>query len=218
MVSVLVALLCLSAFGVVSSDRLTLGPATPLDDLLIVLDPGHGGDDRGVCYFPSDLIEKEINLDMAFRLRDHLEKAGAQVLFTRTDDTFISLDERAAFANEAGADLFISLHVNRMPGHPDCFGAQTFYFPGSKEGERLAQFLQEELIQMDPENYRSPLPGSYRVLRLTTMPGALVEIGFMTNARDRQLIATAEYRERVAMAIAQGVVRYVTESLPELDR
>ena len=106
----------------------------------------------------------------------------------------------------------MSLHVNRIPGHPDCFGAQTFYFPGSEEGERLAQLLQEELIKIDPENYRSPLPGNYGVLRLTTMPGALVEIGFMTSARDRELIATTVYRDQVAMAITQGVIRLFTES------
>lgn len=182
-----------------------------LKDLLIVLDPGHGGADRGVCHFPDDLIEKEINLDMANRVRAVLEAAGARVLLTRADDVFLSLDDRARAANEAGAHLFLSLHVNRIPGHPECFGAQTFYFPGSTQGERLASIIQEELIKVDPENYRDPLPGSYRVLRLTTMPGALVEIGFMTNARDRELIATEAYRDRIARAIAAGVARYVAE-------
>ncbi|HLS90503.1 MAG TPA: N-acetylmuramoyl-L-alanine amidase [Limnochordia bacterium] len=196
------------------SERPAQEPIAPLTGLLIVLDPGHGGDDRGVCHFESDLIEKEINLDLALRLQEQLEKAGARVLLTRADDTFVPLDERARIANDAEAHLFLSLHVNRIPGHPDCFGAQAFYFPGSKEGERLAQLLQEELIKIDPENYRSPLPGNYRVLRLTTMPGALVEIGFMTSARDRELIATAEYRDQVAMAITQGVIRFFTESPP----
>lgn len=162
----------------------------PLQGLLIALDPGHGGIDRGVCHFPDELIEKEINLDMATRLKAVLETAGAQVLLTRAEDASLSLDERAEAANRAGAHLFLSLHVNRIPGHPECFGAQTFYFPGSADGERLATIIQEELIKADPENYRNPLPGSYRVLRLTTMPGALVEIGFMTNERDRQLMAT----------------------------
>ena len=204
--------LCLGVLGVGGSERQRSEAIEPLSDLLVVLDPGHGGEDRGVCYFPSDLIEKEINLDMAFRLRHELERVGARVLITRREDTFVSLDERADLANAAGADLFLSLHVNRIPGHPECYGAQTFYFPGSAEGERLAKLLQEELIKIDPENYRSPLPGSYRVLRLTTMPGALVEIGFMTNARDRGLIATDEYRDRVASAIVQGVIRFVQES------
>lgn len=214
---VLFTILCVGVLGVVGSEHHRTETILPLSELLVVLDPGHGGDDRGVCYFPSDLIEKEINLNMAFRLRDELERAGARVLVTRTDDTFLSLDERAEMANAAGADLFLSLHVNRIPGHPDCFGAQTFYFPGSAEGEQLAKLLQEELIKIDPENDRSSLPGSYRVLRLTTMPGALVEIGFMTNARDRGLIATEEYRDRVTSAIVQGVIRYRQDHLEPHD-
>ena len=183
--------------------------ARPLQGLVIAVDPGHGGSDRGVCHFPDELIEKEINLDMAGRLKTLLEAAGAQVLLTRAEDTYLSLDERAEAANKAGAHLFLSLHVNRIPGHPECFGAQTFYFPGSPDGERLAALIQEELIKADPENYRDPLPGSYRVLRLTTMPGALVEIGFMTNERDRALMATDEYRNRIAQAIMLGVIRFV---------
>lgn len=186
-------------------------PHLPLENVLIVLDPGHGGEDRGVCHFPDDLIEKEINLDVALRLKGELEKAGARVLLTRDEDTFVSLDERAKVANDAQADVFLSLHVNRIPGHPDCFGAQTFFFPGSEEGKRFAQFLQEELLKIDPENYRSPLAGAYRVLRLTTMPGALVEIGFMTNARDRQLIAGEEYRDQVSVAITRGVIRFLSD-------
>src|SRR5690554_6599893 len=129
---VLAAALCLGVFGGIGSERLpSKAPqpsSSPLDGLLVVLDPGHGGDDRGVCHFSDDLIEKEINLDMAFRLKEELERAGADVALTRSDDTFISLDQRAEMANAAGAHLFLSLHVKRIPGHPDCFGAQTFYF------------------------------------------------------------------------------------------
>lgn len=185
--------------------------AKPLQGLLIALDPGHGGSDRGVCHFPDDLIEKEINLDMAARLKAVLEAGGARVLLTREEDVYLSLDERAETANAAGAHLFLSLHVNRIPGHPECYGAQTFYFPDSADGQRLAAVIQEELIKVDPENYRTPLAGSYRVLRLTTMPGALVEIGFMTNERDRELMATEEYRNRIAQAVALGVIRFVQE-------
>ena len=88
------------------SERPAQEPIAPLTGLLIVLDPGHGGDDRGVCHFESDLIEKEINLDLALRLQEQLEKAGARVLLTRADDTFVSLDERARIANDAEAHLF----------------------------------------------------------------------------------------------------------------
>lgn len=183
----------------------------PLSGLVIAVDPGHGGDDRGVCYFPNDLIEKEVNLDLARRVASRLAAEGARVVFTREEDAFISLDERAAMANDAGADLFLSIHTNRIPGHPECFGAQTFYHPASEEGKRLAELIQAELLKVDPENYRSALPGNYRVLRLSQMPGVIVEIGFLTNERDRELIATEAYRERVADAVVLGVLRYLGE-------
>jgi len=180
----------------------------PLSGVLVAVDPGHGGPDRGACHLPSGLVEKEINLDMALRLERALKASGAQVFLTRRDDTFVSLDERARRANEQGADVFVSLHVNRFPS-PECFGAQTFYLPESLEGRRLALLIQEELRQVYPPNYRQALPGNYRVLRGTAMPAALVEIGFVTNATDRDLMQQDDYREAVAAAIARAIIRFV---------
>lgn len=193
------------------------GSGRPLRGKTIVVDAGHGGDDRGVCYFPDDLIEKEINLDMARRVQTALELAGARVVMTRLDDVFISLDDRAEQANQLGADLFLSLHVNRIPRHPECFGAQTFFFPSSDKSQKLAKTLQDELLKIDPENYRTALPGKYRVLRQTQMPGVIVEIGFMTNARDRSLIATDEYRSDAAAAVVAGVIRFFEEDADTED-
>lgn len=184
-------------------------PMGPLHGMRIAIDAGHGGEDRGVCHFPDELIEKEINLAMAFRLAAALVDVGAEVFLTRTDDTFIPLSERAERSNDFGAQLFISLHVNRIPGHPECFGAQTFYFPTSAEGERLATLIQAELLGIDPDNYRQAMPGNFAVLRQSKMPGALVEIAFMTNERDRQLLQEEQYREKVVGAIVGGIVRFV---------
>lgn len=184
-------------------------PAPPLDQWRIAVDAGHGGSDRGVCDVTEDLVEKEINLDMAHRLAEALQTLGADVLLTRTDDTFIPLPERAQRANEFGAHLFLSLHVNRIPGHPECFGAQTFFFPNTPEGERLARLIQDELLGIDQENYRVAMPGRYRVLRETHMPAALVEVAFMTNARDRALLQDPAYREKVTGAVVQGILRFI---------
>ncbi len=175
----------------------------------IVIDPGHGDHDRGVCHFPKDLIEKEINLDMAHRLQRMLRAQGALVALTRTDDTFLSLDERAEIANDLKADFLISIHTNRIPKHPECFGAQTFYHPSSDESKMLAITVQEALREVDPENYRQALPGDYRVLRRSAMPSILVEVGFLTNARDRSLIATSKYRDDIALGVVAGLVRYL---------
>ena len=183
-------------------------PDRPLAGVLVAVDPGHGGHDRGACHLPSGLVEKEINLDMALRLERALKASGAQVVLTRRDDTFVSLDDRAQLANERGAHVFLSLHVNRYPS-PECFGAQTFYFPSSEEGRRLALLIQEELLEIYPPNYRQALPGNYRVLRVARMPAALVEIGFVTNATDRALMQREDYREAVAGAIVRALIRFV---------
>lgn len=189
-------------------------PSAPLAGVRIVLDPGHGGADRGACHFGDGLIEKQINLDVAFRLEERLRDLGAEVHLTRVDDRFIPLDERAAFANRIGAHILVSLHVNRYPSAV-CFGAQTFYHPSSAEGRRLAHLVQEELLKVDPDNYRQALPGNYKVLRLSAMPGALVEIGFITHPGDRKKLADFGYRDRVAEAIAQGIVRFAAGEQPK---
>lgn len=191
-------------------------PSLPLAGLRIVVDPGHGGSDRGACHFGDGLIEKQINLDMAFRLEERLRDLGAEIFLTRLDDRYVSLDERAALANRLGAHMLISLHVNRYPSAV-CFGAQTFYYPGSVEGHRLAVLIQDELLRVDPDNYRRALPGHYKVLRLSAMPGALVEIGFITHPGDRRKLTDFGYRDRVADAIARGIVRFASGESPGTD-
>mgnify|MGYP001157836617 CR=1 FL=1 len=187
----------------------SVGSHSPLQGWRIVVDAGHGGEDRGVCYFPDALIEKEINLDMANRLGAALAAAGAEIFYTRTDDVFVSLEDRAEHANAVQADLFISLHVNRIPNHPECFGAQTFYYPTSEASKAFAEFIQAELLRVDPENYRQIQSGNYKVLRLTNMPAVIVEIAFMTNERDRRLLQDDAYRDAITQAIVAGVIGYV---------
>src|SRR5690606_37950016 len=121
------------------------------------------------------------------------------------------LDDRAALANRLHAGLFVSIHVNRYSS-PVCFGAQTFFHPASEGGRRLAVEIQKELLKIDPENYRQPLGGNYRVLRLAAMPAALVEIGFITNPGDRRRLADFAYRDAVADAVAAGIVNFVAQS------
>lgn len=189
-------------------------PPGPLVGVAVVIDPGHGGIDQGACHFPSELIEKEINLDMALRLERELLKAGATVFVTRRDDTFLTLDERSRIANEHNADLFLSLHVNRFPS-ADCFGAQTFYVPESDSSRTFARLIQEELLNVYPPNYRQALPGNFRVLRGTRMPAVLVEIGFVTSPVDRQLLQQSDYRDKVAVALVAGCVRFLAGQSPE---
>ena len=103
-----------------------LDPAVfPLGIERVVLDPGHGGRSPG-AHFATDLVEKDLTLDIALRLRDLLREAGFEVAMTRQDDREVSLEERAAFANGAGADLFLSIHVNWIENR-DVRGVETYY-------------------------------------------------------------------------------------------
>lgn len=198
----------LGRFGSKSPPAEPPPPPGPLAGVTIVVDPGHGGIDKGACHFPSNLIEKEINLDVALRLEKALLKQDATVHLTRKDDTFLGLDERVRFANERQADLFLSIHVNRFPS-PDCFGAQTFFFPESEAGRNFALIVQEELLRVYPPNYRTALPANFRVLRGTQMPSALVEIGFVTSPVDRELLLQPSYREDVVQALVAACIRYL---------
>ncbi|ADU51459.1 cell wall hydrolase/autolysin [Thermaerobacter marianensis DSM 12885] len=179
----------------------------PLAGTLIVVDPGHGGVDRGACHLPSNTIESEIALDFSFLLRKLLRDQGARVLLTRTTDEDLDLDPRIEIANANGADYFLSIHVNWFPD-PTCFGAQTFYFPGREESRRLALLVQDELKKVDPDNYREIQTGRYRVLRLTRMPGVLVELGFVDSPHDRAILHDAGKRRQLAEAIVRGVIRH----------
>lgn len=181
---------------------------------LIAVDAGHGGNDYG-AWFPKDaVVEKDITLDVAFRVGQDLANAGAAVVLIREDDTFVQLSERANIANRADARMFISIHVNRYPGDNRCCGAQTFYQKGSKESQTLAELVQDRLRSLDTENRREAVPADYQVLRESQMPAVLVEIGFATNSRDRRLIMDADYRSSVAYAIKEAVVAYSRHALP----
>lgn len=178
-----------------------------LAGLLVVLDPGHGGIDRGACHLASNTIESEITLEFSLLLKQLLKDQGARVLLTRTTDEDLDLDPRIEIANANGADYFVSIHVNWFPD-PSCFGAQTFYFPGREESRRLALLIQDELQRMDPENFREIQAGRYRVLRLTRMPGVLVELGFVDSPHDRAILHDPSQRRRLAEAIVRGLVRH----------
>ncbi|HEX6970625.1 MAG TPA: N-acetylmuramoyl-L-alanine amidase [Limnochordia bacterium] len=194
-------------WAVASRPGATPGQAGPLAGWRVAIDPGHGGEDSGACHPASGLEEKAINLDLAFRLERALEALGAEVVLTRREDVDVAPQEAVQFANEAGAGIYISLHVNSFPT-PDCFGAQTFYNAQSPESRRLARLIQEELVRLQPENFREALPGDFYVLRHTRMPAALVEAGFITHAQDRALLQDPAYLERAAGAIARALARY----------
>jgi N-acetylmuramoyl-L-alanine amidase len=173
---------------------------------VVVIDPGHGGRDRGGM--PGQrLAEKGFTLDTAKRLARVLGNGtGIKVVLTRDDDTFVSLTERTNVANRyAGRDaVFVSIHFNagRREG---AYGIETYY---NQRGLRLATLVHPRVIQAMASIDRGVRYRGYSVLRKNRLPAILVECGFLTNAAEAARISDSNSRERLARAIAAAIVRY----------
>lgn len=196
----------------------------PLSGQTIVIDPGHGGPDGGAVG-KDGTMEKDIALTVSHALRDYLQEAGALVYLTREDDSDLAgqdvhglsrrksadIRNRLAFIQERHADLFISIHLNALPSSR-WRGAQTFYYPRFPENEFLATMIQEEIIRNLENTDRVPLQMDHvYLLKFAEVPGALVEIGFLSHNDERELLKDKTYQQQMAASIYQGIVRYVTE-------
>jgi N-acetylmuramoyl-L-alanine amidase len=187
-------------------------------DTLIVIDPGHGGEDPGASH--NGVKEKDINLDVSHRLRALLEELGFRTLMIREKDTFVDLYERAAIANAANADLYISVHSNAHETDSSICGVETLYYPSEKsetdnrDNYTLAKIIQQALLAELKTIDRGVIPRPNLVVtRETKMPAVIAELGFITNGQERALLLTEEYRQRCAQALANGIVRYVNDIL-----
>jgi N-acetylmuramoyl-L-alanine amidase len=198
---------------------------------LIVVDPGHGANDRGAATSlgsPRDGIdEAAIVDDIANRVEGRLTAAGAQAFRTRGSENVLDHADgpptdadRSAFANAAEADLVISLHVDGHP-NPRCHGLAAYYYgtPGgdrSLVGARLAELIQLEILaRTDLLDCRTH-PKSWQLLRATRMPTVRMELGYLTNAGDAARLSTPEFRDVLAEAIVVGIQRlYLPTAIPE---
>jgi N-acetylmuramoyl-L-alanine amidase len=217
------------------ADHLALLPAAPPQ--LIVLDPGHGGSDPGTENKKLRVNEKAFTLDVAFRVKKILEAGGFRVLLTRDKDTrfssspTIDLPLRADFANKAGADLFVSIHFNNAP--EGVTGFETYALPSqfmlstaeTKPDDLTATALPGNRqdyanLMLGHEIHRALLAGlktpdrgykraRWAVLRPLNCPGVLVECAYLSNDAEARRVATPEFRQQIAEAIARGVQNYV---------
>ncbi|MDI6710614.1 MAG: N-acetylmuramoyl-L-alanine amidase [Thermoanaerobacterales bacterium] len=210
------ALLCLFA-GPGSAAASPKGP-------LVVIDPGHGGVDPGAVDKVGGVLEKTVNIEVSRRLARILESQGFRVRMTRQDDGpwphpsgrgcfqgLIGLDERVALANRLKADLFVSVHANGFWDRR-CAGVEVFYCPGSAEGRRLAGLFHKAVTADRPSPSCKVRPCGYLVLRGTTMPAVVVEMGYISNPREARLLTRPAYQERLAQAFARAVSSYFADA------
>jgi N-acetylmuramoyl-L-alanine amidase len=175
----------------------------------IAIDPGHGGHDPGAVGIDG-LQEKGIVLDVALQVASLLEQQGARVLLTRQNDVEIDLEPRVQQANQARADVFVSIHANSIDmSHPNINGVETYYY--SSSGQTLAQVVQASLTEETQMRSIGVKFARFYVLRNTAMPSALVEIGFVTGRDDAARLSDPNFRKVIAEGIARGILQYVQQ-------
>lgn len=170
---------------------------------LIVLDPGHGGSDPGAVGI-GGLKEAEVNLLLAHMVKARLE-ASYKILMTRTGEQTVSLAARCNLANAEGADLFVSLHCNASP-NVLAHGTETYYL--SQQAKSLAEAIHAGLVSLGLRD-RGIKRNKFYVLRHTEMPAVLVEVGFVTNPDDAAKLASVDWLNKAADAIAVGIQKYM---------
>lgn len=196
---------------------------------VIIIDPGHGGMDGGAVGVDS-VVEKNINLEIAFILRDLFIINGFEVVMTREEDVSIhdpgvigiraqktsDLHNRLAFTNRFSDSIFISIHQNKF-GDPAQKGAQVFYGPNNPGSELLAEAVQRNVASMiQPENRRRHKESGSNlfIIYRAANPAILVEGGFLSNPQDAKNLTDAKYQAQLAFAIFRSTLEYLGMELP----
>lgn len=201
----------------------------PLDNRIIVIDPGHGGIDGGTNF--GHILEKDINLEVGLKLRDLLIKKGARVIMTREidqslDDQIVGngsrhredLSTRVRIINESKADLFISIHVNHSKDE-NRLGPMVLYHTNNEEGKYLADHMQVYLNdirsykRLDITLTHNAMSGNYYITGNTAMPGIIVEMGFLSNHIDRKLLLDSDHQNEIIEQITKGIITYFIDHL-----
>src|SRR5881394_1157887 len=203
-------------------------PGTPKPFAVVVLDPGHGGQDSGAMC--GGVMEKDLTLDVARRVDRLLDAEGVATLMTRLGDTYVSLADRAAFGNRVRDSIFVSIHFNE-DNKPVASGVETYYAPHQiasasalasllpflaqppsdspkPESQSLAGFIQEALVARTRSVDRGTQAKQFFVIANVTSPAVLIEGGFITNKNELLKLASEDYRDQLAAAVADGVLRY----------
>lgn len=209
-------------FATPKSAEMVMSTEAEESPVIIVIDAGHGGSDPGKVGV-SGTEEKDINLEIALKLRDELEKQGFEIVMTREEDTGLEdkgaksvkvsdLKNRVEIIEEARPAMAISIHQNSYTDSA-VSGAQVFYYGNSAQGEALALALQESLIEnVDPSNTRAPKENeSYYLLKNTSVPTVIVECGFLSNPAEEALLCDGDYQDQIVEAIYEGIVNYLNE-------
>src|SRR5256886_7054700 len=195
---------------------------------LVILDPGHGGQDSGAM--AGNVLEKDLTFDIAERVNRLLGSQGIPTLLTRAGDSYVSLTDRAKLINRADHAIVVSIHFDDGP-RPEVSGIETYFAAQQTTGiptiaswlpflqnianvrpnlesQSLAQFIQQQLVAHTQAINRGTKAEQFYVLANVRHPAVLVEGGFLTNKNEIGKLADANYREQLAVAISDGILKY----------
>lgn len=200
--------------------------------LTVIVDPGHGGKDPGAIGV-NGLEEKSVNLKVAHKLREELEKLGYTVLMTSEEDNTLSLQERVSFKESHEADLFVSVHSNSHPTAPQIRGSLVLYYdnkypmeeyPASPEmavltpySKQLATLVLEHMTAKAGTENRGIVPSSVYVVRNGSIPSILVETAFLSNEEDAALLEDDEFLDLLAQGIAEGIAEFEPDAFADIE-
>ena len=208
-----------------------------LKPVRVMLDPGHGGEDDGASSKDPAIKEKDLTLAIALKLGAHLTAAGLQVLYTRTNDTALTLDERSVQARRSKADLFVSVHAN-YAAKPEAAGVETYAltpcgYAGTAEGSRVPGWqignrfdfhntllgfsIHSKLAVQAQTTDRGLRRQSFSVLREASCPAVLLEIGFLSNRAEALKMLDETWQEKCVAAVTEGVLSYA-KKVEALDK
>ncbi|HIT23835.1 MAG TPA: N-acetylmuramoyl-L-alanine amidase [Candidatus Faecimonas intestinavium] len=210
--SIVLVILCLFVFSI----QIISAQSLPLQDTIIMVDAGHGGRDSGTYY--GDILEKDINLEIAKELEKELTKYGTIVYMTRKRDVDLSsiydsakkrgdLYRRLLLIKEKKCDLYISIHINWYDDNT-LRGAEVLYNSINKENKVLAQSIMNR-FKKELDSNRNIKTTDLYMYRNTTTPGVLVECGYLSNPTERKLLQKEEYQKRLAKTITKGIIDFM---------
>ena len=194
----------------------------PVSGKTIVIDAGHGKPDEG-AQSSNGTTEAATNLKIALKLQNLLEQSGTTVILTRSDENAIydidaktlkqkkisDIHNRVKIGNESSADLFVSIHLNKIP-QQQYDGWQTFYKAGSNEGKKLAESIQNNLneaIQKENNRIAKTIDNIY-IIKHVEIPITIVECGFLSNPTEEKKLLEDDYQNRLAWGIYNGIIDY----------
>lgn len=179
----------------------------PMFNKVVVIDPGHGGEENTGVVGEQGLMEKDITLSIASELKETLESLGAKVVLTRSVDKYLPLNNRAKIANEVRPNFFISIHMNSFT-NSNISGIEIYHYRGDKEGEVLSNFIIESMSKKLESVNRGVRTADFYLLKTVITSALQIEVAYLTNREEEKKFMDHNYIKRVAQTIAEGITEY----------